>query len=245
MRWRCECRYDGTDFCGWQSQPNGRAIQDFIEARLAVIFGIPIRIHGSGRTDAGVHAHGQVFHFDALWSHGADKLLRAFRCGLPAGIQMTRVEEVDPSFHARFSARKKRYIYQIYLGQASPFERRYKWSIGDRAIDLSAMNALGRYFLGEHNFSAFGARHGDSSAENPEKILYQLSFSRRDRDLQLETEGSGYLYKMVRTLAATLLDVGLSRIDGGYVLDCFYKKIRREKITTAPPHGLFLDKVYY
>jgi tRNA pseudouridine38-40 synthase len=245
MRWCCECCYDGTDFCGWQSQPNGHGIQDFIEARLAVIFAIPIRIHGSGRTDAGVHARGQVFHFDAQWSHGADKLQRAFRCGLPAGIQITRIREVDGTVHARFSAQKKRYIYQIYLGYASPFERRYKWSIGDRTVDLFGMNGVGRHLLGEHDFSAFGALRGDDSAENPRKFLHQLSFSLRERDLCLETEGSGYLYKMVRTLAATLLDVGLGRIDGGYVLDCFYKKVRRERVTTAPPQGLFLDSVYY
>jgi tRNA pseudouridine38-40 synthase len=245
MRWRCECHYDGTDFCGWQSQPNGHAIQDCIEARLAVIFGAKIRIHGSGRTDAGVHARGQVFHFDANWFHGADKLQRAFRSGLPAAIQMIHVEEVDGSFHARFSAQKKRYIYQIYLGHASPFERRYKWSIGDRVANVFTMNAVGRHLLGEHDFSAFGAIRGGDSEENPKKILYQLSFSLKNRDLLLETEASGYLYRMVRTLASTFLDVGLGRIDGDYVLDCFYKKLRRERITTAPPHGLFLDKVYY
>jgi tRNA pseudouridine38-40 synthase len=245
MRWRCECQYDGTDFNGWQSQPNGNTIQDFIESRLAVIFGETIRIHGSGRTDAGVHARGQVFHFDGAWSHGTEKLLRAFRSGLPSGIQITGVEEVDDAFHARFSVKKKRYIYQIYLGYASPFEKRYKWSIGERAVDLKKMNDLANCFLGECDFSAFGALRGDESPGNPVKELYQLSFFLKNRDLVLETEGSGYLYKMVRTLAATLLDVGLGRISRDYVLNCFQQKIRREKIVTAPARGLFLDKVFY
>jgi tRNA pseudouridine38-40 synthase len=106
MRWRCECRYDGTDFCGWQSQSNGNSIQDFIEKRLAVIFGEAVRIHGSGRTDAGVHALGQVFHFDGDWFHGPEKLFRAFRSGLPSGIQVMEVQEVDTTFHARYSVKK-------------------------------------------------------------------------------------------------------------------------------------------
>jgi tRNA pseudouridine38-40 synthase len=106
MRWRCECRYDGTDFNGWQSQPNGNTIQDFIEKRLAIIFWEKIRIHGSGRTDTGVHARGQVFHFDGDWPHGPEKLLRAFRSGLPSGIQITEVQETDRTFHARYSVKK-------------------------------------------------------------------------------------------------------------------------------------------
>jgi tRNA pseudouridine38-40 synthase len=245
MRWRCECQYDGTDFFGWQSQPNGNTIQDFIEKRLAIIFGKTIRIHGSGRTDAGVHARGQVFHFDGDWSHGPEKLLRAFRSGLPSGIQITDVLAVDATFHGRYSVKKKRYIYQIYLGYASPFERRYKWSIGKKAVDLQKMNNLAEHFLGPQDCSAFGALRSNGCRDNPVKKLYQLSFSLQNDDLVLETEGSGYLYKMVRTLAATLLDVGLGQITADYVLNCFYKKTRLEKIVTAPPQGLFLDKVFY
>jgi tRNA pseudouridine38-40 synthase len=237
--------YDGTNFCGWQSQPNGRGIQDFIEARLAIIFGKKIRIHGSGRTDAGVHARGQVFHFDGDWEHGAEKLLRAFRSGLPLGIQITKVGEANSDFHARYSIKRKRYIYQFYLGYASPFEKLYKWSVGEKVVDLQKMNNLARCFLGGHDFSAFGAKRGDDSADNPRKNLYQLSFSLKECDLTLETEGSGYLYKMVRTLAATLFHVGVGRLETDYVFICFQSKIRREKIVAAPPCGLFLDKVYY
>ncbi|MDR2806784.1 MAG: tRNA pseudouridine(38-40) synthase TruA [Puniceicoccales bacterium] len=245
MRWRCECQYDGTDFQGWQSQPHGNTLQDYIEGRLAVIFGKKVRIHGSGRTDCGVHARGQVFHFDGEWHHDTEKLRRALHSGLPSGIQITEIHEVDNYFHARFSVKKKRYTYQIYLGHASPFEKRYKWSIGHRTIDLPQMNALAHCLLGEHDFSAFGAFGGDHKDTHPRKTLYQLTFLQDGCDVILATEGNGYLYKMVRTLTATLLEVGLGKIDGNYVLDCFQKGIRREKITTAPPHGLFLDKVFY
>ncbi|MDR1590678.1 MAG: tRNA pseudouridine(38-40) synthase TruA [Puniceicoccales bacterium] len=245
MRWRCECQYDGTDFNGWQSQPNENTIQDSIEKRLAVIFGEKIRIHGSGRTDAGVHARGQIFHFDGNWPHGPKKLLRAFRSGLPSGIQITEIQETDMTFHARYSVKKKRYIYQFYLGYASPFERRYKWSIGEKNIDIKKINDLANCFLGKHDFSTFGSLLNNGSSDNPVKNLYQLSFSLENHNLILQTESNGYLYKMVRTLAATLLDVGLGRITADYVLDCFHQKIRCEKIVTAPPQGLFLDRVFY
>ncbi|MDR2421953.1 MAG: tRNA pseudouridine(38-40) synthase TruA [Deltaproteobacteria bacterium] len=113
MRWKCICNYDGTDFNGWQSQSNGNTIQDILEKRLEFIFGRPVRIHGSGRTDTGVHANRQVFHFDANWEHGADKLVRAFRCGIPRTIRVFSVEEVSDLFHARFSATRKRYKYYL------------------------------------------------------------------------------------------------------------------------------------
>ena len=237
--------YDGTAFSGWQSQPDRNAIQDYIEARIFAIFGKQIRIHGSGRTDAGVHARGQIFHFDADWSHGPDALLRAFRSGLPEGIQIIEVKPVDSDFHARFSVQKKRYIYSIYLGRADPFNCRYKWSIGEKNIDLNAMNHIAKKLIGYFDFSAFGASRGDSSVGDPWKTLFLLSWSLRGRDLTLETEGTGYLYKMVRTLTATLLSVGLGQISEQYVLDCFQSGVRREKIVTAPARGLVLDKVFY
>ena len=128
-RWKCVCAYAGTDFAGWQSQVRGRAIQDVIEARLCEIMKSAVRIHGSGRTDAGVHAHGQVFHFDAAWPHGLDKLLLAMRTGLPTGIQIKSVIRTKPDFHSRFQAVGKRYEYFLNLGDADPFTRPYAWVI--------------------------------------------------------------------------------------------------------------------
>lgn len=121
IRWCLECAYDGTLFSGWQSQPSGNGVQDFIERRLETIFRIPVRIHGSGRTDAGVHARGQVFHFDADWPYAPDKMRVALGVGVPRTIQIKRVKRVGSEFHARFSAIGKRYIYRIYEGDADPF----------------------------------------------------------------------------------------------------------------------------
>ena len=128
QRWKCICAYDGTTFAGWQSQTGGNAIQDVIEKRLARILGAPVRIQSSGRTD-GVHALGQVFHFDADWRHGPEKLVAALRAGLPPAIQIKSARAVPPEFHARFSATGKTYIYFLYLGEADPFTRPVCWPI--------------------------------------------------------------------------------------------------------------------
>lgn len=245
MRWRCTCAYDGTDFEGWQSQVTGNTVQDTIEAQLRAIFKKTIRIHGAGRTDAGVHARGQVFHFDADWNYGPQKLLCALSTGLRRNIQIFSVKEVDESFHARFSAIRKRYIYRFFRGKASPFETRYMWSIGEQSIDFSKTEILMHELLGTHDFTALAAVHRDGKAVNPEKTMEHLEFQERGRELQLIVEGSGFLYKMVRTLAGTLLQVGCGALTADYVWDCLEKKERREKIVTAPAHGLCLDRVFY
>src|SRR5688572_30784100 len=135
-RWKCICAYDGTNFAGWQSQRptagsarvGSLAIQDVIETRLAQILKTPVRIHGSGRTDSGVHAHGQVFHFDAAWTHAPEKLLAAFRIGLPPTIQIKSIAAAAADFHSRFDATGKRYDYYVQLGDADPFTRPYCWT---------------------------------------------------------------------------------------------------------------------
>ena len=128
-RWKCLCAYDGTDFAGWQTQPTLDAVQDVIEAALRKLLKIFIRIHGSGRTDAGVHASGQVFHFDADWKHDSLVLMKAMNTHLPNTIRVLSVTDISSEFHARYSARRKRYEYQIFLGHADPVETRYWLSV--------------------------------------------------------------------------------------------------------------------
>ena len=237
--------YDGTDFHGWQSQSDASGIQDYIETCLKKIGKKDIRIHGSGRTDAGVHARGQVFHFDLYWTHGSGALMRALNTLLPRSIQITDVQMVNDSFHARYSVRKKRYVYYIFLGHASPFDVRYMWSVNTCGVDVSLMNQLSACLLGVHNFSAFSALNDGSDGVNPVKNLLKLAWELHGQQLVMTTEASGYLYKMVRTLTATLLSVGTGRLNADYVLECFHSCERREKIVTAPPCGLFLDQVFY
>jgi tRNA pseudouridine38-40 synthase len=242
-RWRCVCAYDGTGFAGWQSQAGGGAVQDVIEARLAAIFKGPVRIHGSGRTDAGVHARGQVFHFDAEWRHGADKLAAALRTGLPAAIQIRSVRPAPSDFHARFSATGKVYVYEIRLGDADPFTRPYCWSVF-RPLDLAPMEEAAARLRGRHDFRAFSARRGPGE-EDTVRNLRRLALARRGRRLRVTAEADGFLYKMVRSLVGALVAVGEGRLAVRQVSELLEGKARGHRIETAPPQGLFLDRVRY
>lgn len=245
MRWKCLCSYDGTPFVGWQSQAGGGSIQDIIEEKLAKILKVPVRIHGSGRTDAGVHARGQVFHFDANWLHGSEALRRAIVSSLQQEIQILSVDRASEDFHARYSATGKRYAYYFYLGYASPFETRYAWSLGSRMPDVDLMNDVARELLGVHDFSTFAGNRRDGSLEDPVRDLRMLRLEVDGCRMRLVTEANGYLYKMVRLLAGSLINVGLKKLTKETLLDLWRRKERISLVETAPAHGLFLEHVYY
>lgn len=237
------CAYDGTEFAGWQSQTGGRAIQDVIEARLAEIFKAPLRIHASGRTDAGVHAQGQVFHFDAEWRHETAKLLAAFRSGLPRSIQIKSVRAVAPDFHARFSATGKRYVYELHLGDADPFTRPYCWPVF-RPLDVAAMQAAAEMLCGKHDFRAFTALNGPEK-EDTVRELRRLDVVRRGKKIRITAVANGFLYKMVRSLVGVLVTVGEGRLPPAAVRDILRSRQRTAVVQTAPPQGLFLAQVFY
>jgi tRNA pseudouridine38-40 synthase len=243
QRWKCVCAYDGTGFSGWQSQADGRAVQDVIEAALARVAGAPVRVHGSGRTDAGVHARGQVFHFDAPWRHGPAKLLAALRAGLPPAIQLRSIRAVPSDFHARFSATGKVYTYDLHLGDADPFSRPQCWVI-HRPLDLAAMAAAADLLRGRHDFRSFSAR-GRAGEDDTVRDLWRLDLVRRGRRVRITAEAGGFLYKMVRSLAGALVAVGEGRLTIGRVREILHSRQRTAEIQTAPPQGLFLDKVRY
>lgn len=247
-RFKCVCAYDGTDFSGWQSQVNGHAIQDIIEARLGQLLKTPVRIHASGRTDAGVHARGQVFHFDADWKHGSDALWRAFLSGLPAGIQIVRVTEVSTDFHARFSAVGKRYTYSLYQGYAEPMCARYTWSLRQK-IDLDTMRAAADLFVGKHDFIHFCARRNDGSDEGADthRELTRCNVQQNGLSLKFTVEGEGFLYKMVRSLVGSLVECGRGKLSPPtlqYLLTAPTLETHRP-YSIAPAHGLCLEKVFY
>ena len=244
-RYRCLVAYDGTDFHGWQSQACGLAVQDFLEKRIAQIVREPVRVHGSGRTDSGVHAKAQCFHFDTHWNYPAETLLRALHCGLPAGIHVYRATKAKDGFHARFSAKGKRYRYRIFQGFASPFDARYCWGLGDKTLDVPAMERAAKLLLGVHDFSAFGATHASAERENPVKDLRRLDVTARGKNVFVTTEASGYLYKMVRRLVGGLVRVGLGKWTPEELLAYRDAKICDARITTAPARGLFMEKVFY
>lgn len=243
-RYRCLVAYDGTDFHGWQSQACGMAIQDILEKRLAQITRENIRVHGSGRTDSGVHAKAQCFHFDAHWNYPPETLLRALR-NLPAGISVYKAGKAKNGFHARFSAKGKRYCYRIFQGFPPPFEARYCWGIGEKPLDVAAMQKAATLLLGEHDFSAFGATHASAERENPIKDLRRLDVTVRGKKILITTEASGYLYKMVRRLVGGLVRVGLGKWTPEDLLAYRENKICDAQITTAPARGLVMEKVFY
>lgn len=244
-RWKVVCAYDGTGFAGWQSQPGGGAIQDVIEARLNAMLGGLVRIHGSGRTDAGVHARGQVFHFDAAWRHGAAKLQAALRAGLPPGIQIRSVAVAPAGFHARFSATGKRYQYNLWTGDADPFTRPFVWGVErPRPLDEMAMRAAAGVLRGQHDFAGFAARRGPEEEETV-RDLRRLDIVRRGRRWKLVFEADGFLYKMVRSLTGALVAVGEGKLTAGDLEAILTQATRTEAVQTAPPQGLFLEKVFY
>ena len=243
-RWKCVVAYDGGGFGGWQSQPDGRAVQDVIERRLAAILGRAVRIHGSGRTDAGVHALGQVFHFDAAWRHGAEKLRAALGGGLPPAIQVRSVRTAPRSFHARFSAAGKVYFYQLHVGRpADPFRYPFCWSV-PRWLDVAAMRRAARLLVGRHDFRAFAAANGGPGGGTV-RHLRRLAISGRGARWRITAEGDGFLYKMVRSVAGALVAVGQGRLSPAQVGEILRSGRRPALVQTAPARGLFLARVRY
>lgn len=244
-RWRCVCAYDGTDFAGWQKQPSGDAVQDHIEAGLEQVFKHPIRTIGAGRTDAGVHAKGQVFHFDADWKHEADDMLSAMRAHFPVGISPRSVLPAGPRFHALVSAKGKRYRYRAVAGWAMPEEDRFVLSLKNRTPDLERMKEAAAHLVGTHDFSSFAAFPGNDKIESTVKTVWEIKILSRARSFEITVLGGGFLYKMVRSIAGALIDVGCGKIESAELREILTLKKRTEKIVSASAKGLCLEKVYY
>lgn len=244
-RWKCLVAYDGTAFSGWQSQPDKNAVQDHLERRLGELLQAPdLRIHGSGRTDAGVHARGQVFHFDGGWRHGPERLLAALRGGLPGAIQVWAAEAVGPEFHARFSAAGKTYHYHlVHGGWADPFTQAYAWSV-PRPLDVAAMRAAAEVLRGRHDFRAFSA-FGGEERENTVRTLARLDLIEDGTRLRIEAEAEGFLYKMVRSLVGALVYAGMGKLGPERIAALLASRERTAEVETAPPQGLFLERVHY
>lgn len=243
IRWKCVVAYDGTSFNGWQSQEGGNTVQDLIEKQIKTIFGRRIRIEGSGRTDSGVHAHAQVFHFDAPWAHGAEKLRKALQTGLPRSICLKDIRRARSDFHARFDAKGKIYRYHLNLGQADPFEVNYSWSL-NRDLDWPAVLAAAKILRGKHDFWAFSGEN-DRTYETTVRDLRRLDVKRRGQRVAFTFEADGFLYKMVRSLTGALVNVGLGKITPAELAVLLKNRKRIPTVVTAPPQGLFMVKVIY
>lgn len=239
--------YDGTHVAGWQVQPNSRTVQGVVQEVLARIVGEEVTVTGSGRTDAGVHALGQVASFESATRHSCETLQRALNAELPEDIAVLSVEEMPASFHARRSAKRKRYRYVIHDSNVRDvFARAYAWRIPVR-LNEAAMQRGGECLRGRHDFSSFET--AGSERQSSVRTIFEIEvgrpFKERPYEIWLEVEADGFLYNMVRAIAGTLVQVGRGARPELCVNEVLAAKDRSAAGPTAPPHGLFLLTVQY
>jgi tRNA pseudouridine38-40 synthase len=244
MRWRAVCQYVGTQLEGWQAQPSKRAVQDFLEKRLAQIFGRQIRIHGSGRTDSGVHARGQVFHFDADWKHGRRNWSGRSRRSARRDPDPRAAAGAAGLPRALFGDGKALRLFPAPRARGSVRRSVLCWSLGGRPLDVEAMRAAARLLVGRHDFRAFSAFNGEER-EDTVKTLRRLDVLGRGQKLRIVAEADGFLYKMVRTLVGALVGVGLGKLKPEQVAALLDGRKRTHLVETAPAQGLFLWRVEY
>jgi tRNA pseudouridine38-40 synthase len=235
--------YDGTSFHGWQVQPQLRTVQGELERALGKLFNHDVAVTGSGRTDAGVHAHGQVANVETERTIDADSVLRGANALLPDDIRVLSVEEVSSDFHARRSARSKTYRYRIWrLPIVSPFEVRYvyayRYPLNELIIDRGT-----NCFIGTHDFSSFCATA--TEVEDRTRTIYEAGWTRSETEWTFEIRGNGFLQYMVRTIVGTLLEIGQGRISPDDLPAIFEARDRRAAGPTAPANGLHLIGVEY
>jgi tRNA pseudouridine38-40 synthase len=245
QRYKLTIAYDGTDYAGWQIQPGEKAIQEEIERAVRTLTGEEIRIHHSGRTDAGVHARGQVAHADLEQT----VVLRRFQTGLnallPPDVRVMRIEKAAADFHARFSAIGKEYRYFIWNGPAVPPELRLYRLHERRPLDIKAMKNAAAMLTGTHDFAAFTANPKRETGGTV-KTVSRISVTRsREGDVCIRVEGKGFLYKMVRSIAGLLLRIGTGELKPADAARLLTAKQRTHEVPTAKALGLFLWRVDY
>ena len=235
--------YDGTRFVGWQRQAAGESIQGWLEDTLARFEGGPVTVHGAGRTDAGVHALGQVASVRVTCDHDAATLTRALNAQLPAEIRVLAVEDAASDFHARFSARSKTYRYQIRNGPiASPFEQAYVWHLPG-PLELAGMREAAAALVGTHDFAAF--RSIGTGMPDTVRTMTRAEWSEASGLLTFEIAGTGFLRHMVRAIVGTLVEIGRGWRPATDITALLGGGDRAQAGPTAPPQGLFLVRVDY
>jgi tRNA pseudouridine38-40 synthase len=235
--------YDGARLVGWQRQAEGLSVQGLLEDALARFEGAPVTVHGAGRTDAGVHALGQVASVQLTCGHDASTLTRALNAQLPDDVRVLAVEDVSPEFHARFSARSKTYRYQIRHGTiADPFERAYVWHMPER-LSVDAMQIGAGILIGTHDFAAFQST--GSPTRGSVRTVTQSTLTDVDGRMVYEISGDGFLRHMVRAIVGTLVEIGRGFREPESIAALVRGSARGDAGPTAPPQGLFLVRVDY
>ena len=255
---RLTLAYDGTNYAGWQRQENVSTIQAVLEAALGEVEGQAVIVHGAGRTDAGVHALGQVASTRLSHPIGTSALVRALNAKLPDDVRILDVGEAPDDFHARYGARSKWYRYRLTSGSvANPLERRYAWHVV-QTLDLESMRQAGAALQGQHDFAAFQTSAGADGRTSTVRTIHRLEVgsglhpvwlatrSTPDSEvITIDIAGDGFLRHMVRAMVGTLVDVGLGRRPVEDVAAALASCRRERSGPTAPAHGLFLVEVEY
>ena len=249
MNYKLLIQYDGTDFHGWQIQGELRTVQGELTRALSLIEGRDVVIHGSGRTDAGVHAEGQVASVVINREISLEKLRSAINANVSDDLRVLQAEIVDENFHARYSATGKTYAYRILSGPVlSPFWARYAYQDA-RDLDINRMLGAAQMFLGEHDWTAFSAAQSD--VEDRRRTIKNLEITEhederaRDRLIEIKVTANGFLRYMVRSIAGALMAVGRGDLDVGKISVAIDEGVRHNEIVTAPSHGLTLLEVLY
>ena len=235
--------YDGTNYVGWQTQPNGITVQETVEHALLEVTKQQIALHGSGRTDSGVHAKAQVAHFDTDVRMAADKFAIALNMHLPPDIRVLYTEECDPEFHARFCAKKKQYCYRLHVApHANVCSRRYALQL-HHIPDFEAMQAAAKDVIGTHDFRAFMS--SGTTMENTVRTVESSEWLRDGANWTYTVTGTGFLYNMVRILVGTMLAIGAHQLPVDAIRKALETLDRSDAGPTAPAHGLTLARVLY
>ena len=244
IRYKCTIAYDGTHFAGYQIQPEKRTVQSEVEKVLMTMHkGKEVRVAASGRTDAGVHAKGQVIHFDSPLELPSERWIKALGTMLPDDIAIVNVERVSPDFHARYNAIRKEYRYCISLAETrDPFARHYAYHYPYK-LDLSLMKSAVEFLIGTHDFTSFCS--AKTEVIDKVRTIEAIEFLKEEHQLVIRFVGDGFLYNMVRILVGTLLDVGIGKRCPEDMKEILKALDRTKAGRTAPGHGLYLWKVEY
>lgn len=243
-RMKCIISYDGTNFSGYQIQPGKRTVQQEIEAVLKRMHkGEEVRIYASGRTDAGVHAQGQVIHFDTPLEIAQERWIAALNTQLPEDIAVHHAEAVSPEFHARYDVVSKEYRYRVMLGRGKHVFLRHYAYLYPYSLNIGAIEAAVQHLKGTHDFTSFCS--AKTEIEDKVRTIYEIDVQQQDEEMIFRFVGNGFLYNMVRIMVGTLLDVGQGKLHGDEIPSILKKMDRRLAGKTAPGHGLYLWQVNY
>jgi len=243
MRIALGLEYDGSRFLGWQTQPGGGAVQDALTAALSSIGGTPVAVTAAGRTDRGVHARGQVVHFDCATARPLSAWVRGVNAFLPDGVAVLWARETASDFHARYSARSRTYRYVLLNRPVRPALAAHHAGWFHLPLDVDAMRAAAALLVGEHDFSAF--RSAECQARTPVRAVHRLDVTRRGERIDFVVEANAFLHHMVRNLVGTLVYAGKGRLSPAQVGEILASRDRARAAPTFAPQGLYLERVAY